>query len=37
MFYPIRLDEKPLLFFELRGIDVVWFIDVTLSNRVEQM
>lgn len=32
-----RLDENPLLFFTLRGIDMDRFIDVTLSNRVEQM
>lgn len=32
-----RLDEQPLLFFELRGIDVGRFIDVTLANRVEAM
>lgn len=32
-----RFDEKPLLFFELRGIDVNRFIDVTLANRVEAM
>lgn len=33
----VRLDENPLLFFELRGIDVDRFIDVTLANRVETM
>lgn len=33
----VRLDENPLLFFELRGIDVDRFIDVTLANRVEAM
>ena len=33
----VRLDENPLLFFELRGIDVGRFIDVTLANRVETM
>ncbi|MCI7131708.1 MAG: hypothetical protein MSA09_14395 [Lachnospiraceae bacterium] len=33
----VRLDEQPLLFFELRGIDAGRFIDVTLANRVEQM
>ncbi len=33
----VRLDEKPLLFFELRGIDVERFIDVTLANKVEAM
>lgn len=32
-----RLDENPLLFFELRGIDVERFIDVTLANKVEAM
>ena len=33
----VRLDENPLLFFELRGIDVDRFIDVTLANKVEAM
>lgn len=33
----VRLDENPLLFFELRGIDVGRFIDVTLANKVEAM
>lgn len=33
----VRLDEQPLLFFELRGIDVDRFIDVTLANKVEAM
>ena len=33
----VRLDEQPLLFFELRGIDVERFIDVTLANKVEEM
>lgn len=32
-----RLDENPLLFFELRGIDVGRFIDVTLADRAETM
>lgn len=32
-----RFDENPLLFFELRGIDVERFIDVTLANHVESM
>ena len=32
-----RFDKNPLLFFELRGIDVERFIDVTLQNRVESM
>lgn len=33
----VRLDDQPLLFFELRGIDIGHFIDVTLSNKVEAM
>lgn len=33
----VRLDEQPLLFFELRGIDIGRFIDVTLANKVEAM
>lgn len=33
----VRFDENPLLFFELRGIDVGRFIDITLENRVENM
>lgn len=32
-----RLDENPLLFFELRGIEVGHFIDVTLANKVEAL
>lgn len=32
-----RLDDNPLLFFELRGIDAGRFIDVTLASRVESM
>ncbi|MCM1119635.1 MAG: hypothetical protein NC543_09775 [bacterium] len=32
-----RFDENPLLFFELRGINVDRFIDVALENRVESM
>ena len=32
-----RFDENPLLFFELRGIDVDRFISVTLETRVEKM
>ncbi len=32
-----RLDEDPTLFFELRGIDMGRFLDVTLGNRVETM
>lgn len=33
----LRLDENPFYFFELRGIDVDRFIDVTLANKVESM
>ncbi|MBR4759835.1 MAG: SWIM zinc finger family protein [Lachnospiraceae bacterium] len=33
----VRFDEDPLLFFELRGIDVDRFVDVTLANSVESM
>lgn len=33
----VRLDEYPALFFQLRGIDMERFIDVTLSNKVEAM
>lgn len=32
-----RFDENPLLFFELRGIDVGRFVDVTLANRLDSM
>ena len=32
-----RLDEEPLLFFSLRGIDTNKFVDVVISNRVEAM
>lgn len=32
-----RLDVNPFLFFELRGIDIGHFIDVTIANRVESM
>ncbi|MDE6606630.1 MAG: hypothetical protein K2K54_02585 [Lachnospiraceae bacterium] len=32
-----RLDVNPLLFFELRGIDIGHFIDVTIADRVESM
>ena len=32
-----RFDENPLLFFELRGIDVGRFVAVTLANCVESM
>ena len=33
----VRFDEDPLLFFELRGIDVERFVQVTLENSVESM
>lgn len=33
----VRFDENPFYFFELRGIDVDRFIDVTLENKVESM
>lgn len=33
----VRLDDDPLLFFELRGIDVSKFIDVAIASRVEEM
>lgn len=33
----VRFDKDPLLFFELRGIDVDHFVDVTLENSVESM
>ena len=32
-----RLDEEPLLFFSLRGIDTNRFVDVVISNRIEAM
>lgn len=32
-----RFDENPLLFFELRGLDVDRFIDVTMESRIESM
>lgn len=32
-----RFDENPLLFFELRGIDVDKFIDVAIENKIENM
>ena len=32
-----RVDENPFFFFQLRGIDVDRFIDVTLENKVESM
>ena len=32
-----KFDENPLLFFELRGIDVGRFVDVAIENRIESM
>ena len=32
-----RLDEDPLLFFTLRGIETTRFVDVVIANRVEAM
>ncbi len=32
-----RFDDNPLLFFELRGIDVNRFVDVAIENRIEKM
>lgn len=32
-----RFDEKPLLFFELRGIEVDRFVDITIANRIDSM
>ena len=32
-----RLDEDPLLFFTLRGIDTARFVDVVIANRIESM
>lgn len=32
-----RFDENPLLFFELRGIDVGKFIDVAIESRIDSM
>ena len=32
-----RLDEEPLLFFTLRGIETTRFVDVVIANRVESM
>lgn len=32
-----RFDEDPRLFFELRGIDVGRFVDITMENRIETM
>lgn len=33
----VRLDENPLLFFELRGIEINRFIDVALASKVDMM
>lgn len=33
----VRVDENPFWFFQLRGIDVERFINVTLANKVESM
>ena len=33
----VRLDEEPMLFFTLRGIDIEQFIDSTLGDKVEKM
>lgn len=33
----VRLDKDPALFFQLRGINMEHFIDVTLANKVETM
>ena len=32
-----RLDEDPMLFFTLRGIETGRFVDVAIANRIEQM
>ncbi len=32
-----RLDQQPMLFFELRGIDPSRFVSVTLNSKVEEM
>lgn len=32
-----RLDQNPLLFFELRGIEMEHFVDVALASKVESM
>lgn len=32
-----RLDEDPMLFFSLRGIDTGRFVDVVIANRIERM
>ena len=33
----VRFDENPFYFFELRGIDVDRFINVTIENKIESM
>lgn len=33
----VRLDEDPLLFFKMRGIDVNRFVDVAIENKIESM
>ena len=33
----VRVDENPFLFFALRGINIDRFIDVTITNKTEQM
>lgn len=33
----VRFDRNPLLFFELRGIEIEKFIDTTIQNRVDTM
>lgn len=33
----LRLDENPFYFFEMRGIDINRFLDVTVDNKVESM
>lgn len=33
----VRLDEDPLLFFRMRGIDVNRFVDVAIDNKIEAM
>ena len=32
-----KFDSNPLLFFELRGIDINRFIDIAVSNRIDAM
>ncbi len=33
----VRFDEDPLLFFQLRGIDINRFVDVSLASKVDKM